>query len=205
MCHSLPILAALLAVLLAVAVLILFSCGLLLSSCMAKEQAAKPFDPAMLKPGDCLLYTRTPWRASKLGWFFGMVINIKTWSRFSHVEIYKGGGYSMASRDGIGVDLFPLRVEQLAKVRRPGPAYSHSEAKAWFETVKGQKYDWLGLLCFTLAVKQGAQDKMFCSEYGVRHYRRGGLAVINPKIDADKASPAQLDMTTELEDVWEAE
>lgn len=149
--------------------------------------------PNDLIPGDCLLYRRTPFAKSKLGWFFGLVINIKTWSRFSHVEIYAGNGKSFASRDGVGVGLYSYRADELAEVRRPSALrYDHLKAVKWFDTVNGQKYDFMGLLCFTLAVMQGAKDKMFCSEYAVRHYRSAGLEVLNPDDDADKAAPAQL-------------
>ena len=156
-----------------------------------------------LIPGDCLLYSRTPFLSSRLGWFFGLVINIKTWSKFSHVEIYAGNGMSFASRDGVGVGLYPFRHEQLAKVRRPSALdYDHKKASHWSSRVIGQKYDWLGLLCFTLAVAQGAKDRMFCSEFATRWYRNAGLEPFNKEIDADKVSPAQFDQTPSLRTVW---
>lgn len=153
----------------------------------------------VLKPGDCLLYGRTPIRVSVLGWFFGLVINIKTWSAYSHVEIYAGNGMSFASRDGVGVGLYPFRPEQLLRRRRPKVGYCHEKAVAWFSSVEGQRYDWKGLLCFTLAVAQGARDRMFCSEFATRFYRAGDLAVFSPETDADKVAPAQFAQTTELE------
>lgn len=152
-----------------------------------------------LLPGDCLLYERTPFVKSPIGWFFGLVINIKTWSRFSHVEIYAGNGKAFASRDGVGVGFYDLRVDELVEVRRPSALhYDHQKGVKWFETVRGQEYDWLGLLCFTLAVRQGAHDRMFCSEFAVRYYRKSGLEVLNPDDDADKAAPAQLHQTPAL-------
>lgn len=157
-----------------------------------------------LQPGDILLYTRTPFRVSVLGWFFGLVINVKTWSRFSHVEIYDGEGESLASRDGKGVACYPLRLEQLACVRRPGPYYDSEAVRQWFDRkADGQKYDWLGLLCFTLAAKQGHPRKMFCSEFACRALRIGRIRLFNPDFDADKVSPAQLWQTPALETAWE--
>lgn len=162
------------------------------------------FDPAILMPGDVLLYGRTPFRKSCLGWFFGAVINVKTWSRFSHVEIYDGEGESLASRDGEGVGCYPLRTAQLRCVRRPGPYFDVDAVRWWFDRVDGQKYDWLGLLCFTLAAKRGSPDKMFCSEFVTRALREGRVRPFNPALDADKVAPAQLWQTPALETVWEA-
>lgn len=166
---------------------------------------ANDIRPAALLPGDCLLYSRTPFLTSRLGWFFGLVINIKTWSRFSHVEIYAGNGMSFASRDGVGVGLYPLRREQLAKVRRPSALdYDHSKGVKWFSRAEGQDYDWKGLLCFTLAVAQGAKDRQFCSEFATRFYRKAGLEPFNPEVDADRIAPAQFDQTAKLRTVWKS-
>lgn len=160
-------------------------------------------DPSKLIAGDCLLYKRTPFRRSPLGWFFGLVINVKTWSRFSHVEVYDGDGKSLASRDGKGVGRYKLRMEELAEVRRPTALnFCHETGSRWFNSVEGQKYDWLGLLCFTLAVRQGARDKMFCSEFATRFYRKSGLELFNPDDDADKIAPAQMHQTPTLTTVW---
>lgn len=157
-----------------------------------------------LLPGDALLYSRTPFRRSPLGWFFGLVINIKTWSRCSHVEVYDGDGKSLASRDGKGVGRYPLRLDELIEVRRPSVLnFSHESGSRWFNKVEGQKYDWKGLLCFTLAVHQGATDRMFCSEFATRFYRSAGLELFNSEVDADKIAPAQLHQTPILTTVPE--
>jgi len=156
-----------------------------------------------LKPGDCLLYSRIPFRKSKIGFLIGLFINIKTWSRFSHVEVYNGLGVSMASRDGIGVDFYRTRLDELVKVRRPGADYNHAKAKAWFQGVRGQGYDLLGLLCFFWAGLRSDPSKMFCSEFARRLYREGGLELFNPNKDSDHISPEQLDQTNGLVDVFE--
>lgn len=148
-------------------------------------------------PGDCLLY----WTDS----FFDWLVTIKTWTFVAHVEIYKGLGLSMASRNGLGVNTYPLRKKGLVMVRRPNPLYGMYNASlggSWFETVRGEKYDWLGLLCFTLAVKQGAQDKMFCSEFAKRYYPKAGVTVLADDWDADKTAPAQLVQTPALTTIW---
>src|SRR6478609_3895721 len=151
-------------------------------------------DPELLLPGDCLLYGRTPFRRSAVAWFFGTAINIKTWSRYCHVEVYDGEGESFASRDGQGVACYPLRISELVCVRRPRLMdYDHDLTRAWFDKyADGQKYDWLGLLSFTYAIHRGDPGKMFCSEFATRAYRQGGLKPFNPALDADCVAPAQL-------------
>lgn len=160
-------------------------------------------NPKGMIPGDVLLYGRTPFMTSPLGWFFGLVINIKTWSRYSHVEVYAGNGHSIASRDGVGVGFYQFRGDQLAKVRRPSAKdYDHTKGIRWFNKVEGQKYDWIGLLCFTYAVHAGSKARQFCSEFATRFYRKAGLEPFNPEVDADHVAPAQFDQSSAFRTVW---
>lgn len=145
------------------------------------------FNLDRVHPGDCLLYrpeTFTDW-----------VVAVKTWcTKAIHCEIYLGNEQTLASRPGLGVAIYKFRESGLSCVRRPNVWLNqvHHLDLAWFySTANGQKYDWLGLLCFTLAVKQGAKDRMFCSEFCVRQYREWGVELFNPECDADTISPAQ--------------
>lgn len=70
-----------------------------------------------LRPGDLLLYGG----GSLAAW----LIQFRTWSDVSHVEIYLGGGRSLASR-AAGVDIYPLRVLNLRRVLRPKHVHSRS-------------------------------------------------------------------------------
>lgn len=122
----------------------------------------------LIRPGDTLLYSGT----GMVDW----VIRTKTWSRFSHCEFYDGGGYSLASRNGIGVARYPARTDGLKAVYRLRTSipFDIDAARDYFETVDGQGYDWLGLLSFTAAKYQGRDnDKQFCSEFMARLYRMG--------------------------------
>lgn len=111
-----------------------------------------------LFPGDHLLYNT---RGDLADW----IVRVKTWSKVAHIEVYAGDGMSMAARRN-GVNLYPFRPEGLRFVLRPRFAWYEVRAKDWFKTsAQGQKYDWLGLLCFTLAVAQGSPGRMFCSEF----------------------------------------
>ncbi len=143
-----------------------------------------------LRPGDCLLY-----RPSDL---FGWLIALKTFNMVSHVEVYAGAGESYASRNGFGVDAYPFRDADLCEVYRPRGGINWPAAADWFQRVRGQKYDWLGLLCFTLAVRQGSPDKMFCSECATRLYRAGGVEPFQAEYDADHVPPAYFRSSAEF-------
>lgn len=156
------------------------------------------FDRRILEAGDCLLYGPTDW--------FGWVIAVKTWRRVAHVEVYAGDEESMASRNGVGVNLYPLREEGICAVLRMNSVnrerFNWAAAGAYFEDVRGQRYDWLGLLCFTLAVRQGAPDKLFCSEFATNWYRAGGCQVFSPRVSADTMCPGDFLESSEFDEVW---
>lgn len=148
------------------------------------------FDNLVL-PGDVLLY--------KGDGFFSNLIFLKTWHEISHCECYVGGGKSAASRDGIGVGLYPLRSKGLVGIYRPKD-FDLESAMAWFQTVDGQKYDWVGLLRFAWfkSVPSGNNGKMFCSEFLTRFLRAGGCDPF-PREDADAVAPYQFSITPALE------
>jgi hypothetical protein len=156
---------------------------------------SKPFDPAILQPGDAILYFRRD--------FFDWIIALKTWTKVAHVEIYRGAQKSYASRNGIGVDIFPLRLEGVAAVARPKQPLDWLSADKWFETeARGQPYDWLGLLCFTLARRRGERKKMFCSEFATRFYRAAGLAPFDPRWPADHVPPSFFLVSPTFDVIW---
>lgn len=171
----------------------------------------KTLDYSILHPGDCLLYRPS----SILDW----LVCVKTGSRISHVEVFYGTDpklgdpVSIASRPGIGVDLHPLRLKNLAFVRRP-----KSRTGVSFPAIcrfLGRKYDWLGLFCFFLAARHGEKNKFFCSELATTLYR---LAIVsteatipeffqpfNPGAQADHISPADFYLAGTFNTVWSAE
>ena len=150
-----------------------------------------------IQPGDCLLYRPTS--------LFGWLIAVKTWTKVSHCEIALGDDMAAASRDGLGVNLYPLRTADLAYVLRPNHPFDFARAADWFQSVRGQKYDWKGLLCFTLAAKQGAKDRMFCSEFATRFYRAGGFVPFGDVMDADKVPPSLFLFSSSFTVIWQAE
>lgn len=149
-----------------------------------------------LQPGDVLLY------AGKT--VFSKLIKIKTWSKFSHVEVYVDNGESVASRDGIGVGLYEIRTDDLRAILRPREEFRILDALKWFATVDGQKYDWTGLLAFTWAKWQGRENnKQFCSEFATRFLRAGGVDPFNG-YDADGIAPGEFPKSPAFDILWMA-
>src|SRR5712691_10513799 len=135
-----------------------------------------------LQPGDLMAY--------KPSGFFGWLIRIKTWHSVSHVETYVGNEWSIASRDGKGVDKYPVRMEGLYGIYRPIAMLDLSKGLEWFERrARGQCYDWKGILGFTTIVPGGDRTKMFCSEFCTRLYRAMGVEPFQKGEDADKIAP----------------
>lgn len=156
-----------------------------------------------LETGDTLIY--------RPGGFMGFLVALKTWNRYaSHVEVYIGGSQSYASRPGFkrgesGVGVWKLNTERISYVLRPLVHVSMRDALKWAYTTTGQKYDWKGLLVFTLAVAQGAKDRMFCSEAWTRFYRSGGLEPFSVNysgvktVDADTVAPTTCTLSARFE------
>ena len=83
-----------------------------------------------LEPGDILLYGGRG--------LVDRLIQFRTWSDVSHIEIYVGEGRSVASRNGIGVGKYPLRLpEGIRRVYRLKnkfnfPSFDFEKSLAWF-------------------------------------------------------------------------
>lgn len=162
--------------------------------------------PAILRAGDCLLYAPSS--------VFGAIISVKCWHAISHVEVYNGHGESLASRDpdrwlpkptGGGVSAYPLRSDHLAAILRPVPALRWTAAREWFKGVKGQGYDWLGLLRFSWRSEyvpaKFTANKMFCSEFATRLYRAAGFDPF-PREDADAVAPFEFLTNPDFDLLW---
>jgi hypothetical protein len=133
-----------------------------------------------LKAGDVLLY--------KPKGLFGWFIRVKTWHAVAHVECYIGDGFSVASRDGIGVGKYPLRTSELVTVCRPIDAVvlNWPRALAWFDRQKGTRYGWIDLLQF--AGLNVDADGIVCSPFIARFCRMLGYDPFNGE-DPQKVAP----------------
>jgi hypothetical protein len=133
-----------------------------------------------LKPGDILLYRPKG--------TFGWLIFAKTWHKISHVEIYDGGYKSLASRDGIGVDRYPLRLTELAYVLRPQVPLNLTAGRAYFDSMKGTPYGWWDLLDFS---GFNVDTKgIVCSPFAAGFLRACGWAIF-PTDPVNKVAPFQ--------------
>jgi len=125
-----------------------------------------------LQPGDCLVYRPTG--------FFGWAIATKTWHRWSHVEVVDvPGRTNVASRDGKGVECYPMRWEQVGMVLRPPSAFDFAKALAYWRSVRGQRYDFWGLMAFFRTKAAATNGRQFCSEFATNFYRAGGCAIFH--------------------------
>lgn len=155
----------------------------------------KTFDISTLRQGDHLLY-----RPSS---FFGWLIAMKTSCLLSHIEIYAGGGKSVASRDGKGVQLYDFRREQLGVVLRPNVPFDFQKGMAFFETVKGDGYDWKDILTFICFGKPcGEARKEICSEFACLWDVAAGFNPVRKSIVADAVSPADFNKSPAFEEIW---
>lgn len=59
----------------------------------------------------------------------------------------------------------------------------------FYKKACGQKYDFLGLMCFFLAVRRGSPDRQFCSEFETNFYRACKFEPFSPDVSADTVAP----------------
>lgn len=162
-----------------------------------------PHFASALEPGDVLLYARKG--------VFNWLINVKTWSRISHVEVVLSnpstGVRIVSSRNGKGVHVTGPEWRGLALVMRSTMWPRIDKAMEWYDEqgIEGQGYDWLGLLNFAYARKVGRNNgKMFCSEFATRFLRKAGLPLFGEE-DADTIAPRDFLLPALLRPVWRSQ
>lgn len=145
----------------------------------------------ILLPGDVLLYGAKG--------FYGKIIAIKTWHGIGHVEVFIGGGFSVASRDGQGVGRYDARLLDIKHVLRPTVPFDLTKALAWFFTdANGQPYGWWDLLHFIGIAKDG--QGMVCSPFATEFLRAGGVPIFNNE-PAIKVAPFMFLLSEFLKEV----
>lgn len=138
-----------------------------------------------LKPNDILLY--------RPAGIFGRLISIKTWHAISHVEIYDrvdpdGSRWSVASRDGLGVDRYPLRLSELTYILRPTVPLNRVAGQQYFDSLKGTPYGWVDLLDF-IGLNVNTRG-IVCSPFAAGYLRAEGWPVF-PADPINKVAPFQ--------------
>lgn len=149
-----------------------------------------------LRPGDCLLYSGSG--------LFSFLIKVKSFSRVSHTEVYIGAGRAIASRDGQGVDNYPLRTKGLVEVLRPNEPFDLNAALQWYGTVRGAKYDVLQLFVFLSAGRKQLEDEkaFFCSELASAFYRKGGFFPFAQRYPTCAVTPGMFRSSPHLDVIW---
>lgn len=151
-----------------------------------------------LQFGDALLYYEK-------GDFVDWVISVKTWSDVAHIEIYAGNDKSVASRNGIGVNIYDLRTAGLKYVLRPKKPVNKQDAMTYFyNKACGQKYAFWSLFAFWFAKWKADPKRQFCSEFATNWYRSGGFEPFDPILDADHVAPGTFLMSPEFDVIWKA-
>lgn len=133
-----------------------------------------------LLPGDVLLYRPVS--------FFGAIIAMHTWHRVSHVEVYLGHGLSSASRDGLGVNIYPVRLSQLAYVLRPTVPVDAAALVSYTESWRGTPYGWRQLLDY-FGISTSSRG-IICSPWATLVLRRAGVNIF-PADDPRYIAPFQ--------------
>ena len=130
--------------------------------------------------GDTLLYNKQS--------IVNDLIDLKTGDDVAHVEGYVGDGMSVASRNGIGVNIYPFRADGLKMVRRLAVPFDKERADQWFNSgIKGQPYNWAALgEFFNLSIDgQG----FICSVFWAWYLWHGGVYLFAPEYSLEKISP----------------
>lgn len=122
-----------------------------------------------LQPGDILLYGG----GSLVRW----LIQFRTWSDVAHVEIYRGGGRSLASRSD-GPRLYPLDIMGLRRVIRPGGPFDFQAGLDWFLSKASHlPYGYFDLARFYLV--NIPTKGLICSEFTDLFFQKCGLPLFN--------------------------
>lgn len=145
-----------------------------------------------LQAGDCLLFSPSG--------FFGSIIKLKTWHNISHVEVYdgptgpSGAPQSWASRDGVGVNLYPARLNDIAIALRPRclKGLDLDAMRAYGKSMIGTPYGWGDLLEFVNITHDF--KGIVCSPFATLLYRAGGFDPFDGE-DAQKIAPFEFAVT----------
>ena len=139
-----------------------------------------PLNLPPLAPGDLLGFSRTG--------LFDSIIKVKTWSHWTHIEVYAGGDFTVASRNGKGVAKYPADLSGLYCVLRPKLAFDFDAAMLeFYRTMNGKPYGWLALFSFCLIDIH--DNGIFCSELATLFYRAGGFEPFKIDRPAEKCAP----------------
>ncbi len=149
--------------------------------------------PDDLCVGDILLYNTQD--------IVDKIIDLKTAGDVAHVEIYVGDGWSVASRNGVGVNLYPSRLNDIRKVRRLQVPFELSNAMLWFNNgIKGLPYGFTGLLEFENIDWPG--KGLFCSQFATMFLAAGGAPMFADDFHPVKVCPFDFEKTRQAATIY---
>lgn len=146
-----------------------------------------------LKAGDILLYYSN-W--SIVDWFIAW----RTWSDVAHIEIYRGSGLSFASRNGIGVNIYPFRREGLRYVLRPNDEFDLESALKGFQKLRGLPYGFWDLLVF-FSIKRKTKG-LICSQLGDLVLQLGKIIAFSTVYFDGAIAPRDYEITPAARQIW---
>lgn len=140
---------------------------------------------------------------------FNRITRLKTWSPAVHIELYVDDCKSVASRNGLGVNMYPFREEGLIGILRPKQAFDIEAGLKWFnqpfnsvthEGVRGRPYGWLDLLQFiNINVHT---DGWICSEFVARFDEACGFYPFNHEYNEGRIDPGDYFVSNDFEWLW---
>jgi hypothetical protein len=149
-----------------------------------------PPDVASIKPGSILLYSTND--------LIDDVIGVTGPAK--HVELYRGNGQSLASRNGLGVNQYAFRDEGLIGVLES--QVDVDKFCAWFDTVRGDGYDWQGLEGFVVDKVTQQPLHWFCSAFVAKGCDRAGSPLFNPLWNPSLITPSDFLKSVALHWRW---
>src|SRR5574343_1925202 len=111
----------------------------------------------------------------------GFAIATKTFHNWAHVEMVWVPGRTNAAARREGVNLYPMRWDELGRVLRPPEGFDFDRAVRYFGTVRWQRYDWPGLFAY-VRWGRGKNDRQYRSELCTNLMRAGWPSETVPDI-----------------------
>lgn len=148
----------------------------------------------MLRPGMVMGYTGSG--------FYGWLTTTKTWMNIGHVEVYIGGGRSVAARLD-GLHTYDVREDdKLCVLLEPNGKVDIEAGMDWFYShAEGKSYDLWGQIAFW-RVAGGSANKMWCSEFAAEFLKACNFYAFNPLCPSEKIAPAQFLQTGTFTARW---
>ena len=168
---------------------------------------ARDFNPAILKPGDLMLYAPVPWRYDPADAALGRIIADKTGRYKSHAEVYWGrddkGRYISFAARAQGVGYYPSCFDAtLACVRRVPGMFDRAAVDRALKGDVGKPYEIPGLFAFFDPWRVPHHVIRVCSPMATKYVRAGGLEPLNPDCGSELVAPGDLFTSGRPETVW---